>query len=213
MTSGMTPLTASASRHEEHPSQRALQVRCLVGAAMAPELAAIAQLRATVLQAWPDLHDGDAAGELSRLEACAASWRSLAVLVFDGDRMVGASLGLPLDDADGKTTETLRAAGGNPGVAFLLAGSVLLPAYRGRQLGHRFFDERETHARSLGGFEATVFPVVERSPDDPRRPPFGRSHESFWQRRGYVRRGAAAVGSAGGGPLHAAWVRPMERGF
>src|SRR5690606_40200105 len=69
----------------------------------------------------------------------------------------------------------------------LLAGSVLLPAYRGRQLGHRFFDERETHARSLGGFEATVFPVVERSPDDPRRPPFGRSHESFWQRRGYVR--------------------------
>lgn len=213
MTSGMTPLTASASRHAGHPSQRALQVRCLIGAAIAPELAAIARLRATVLQAWPDLHDGDAAGELTRLEACATSWRSLAVLVFDGDRMVGASLGLPLDDADGKTTEKLRVAAGNPGVAFLLAGSVLLPAYRGRRLGHRFFDERETHTRSLGGFEATVFPAVERNQDDPRRPPFGRSHESFWQRRGYARKGVAAVGSEDGGLLHAVWVRPLERGF
>lgn len=214
MTSGMTPLTASVSRHDEHPSKRVLAVRCLVGAAMAPELAGVARLRATVLQAWPDLHNGDAVGELARLEGCAASWRSLAVLVFDGDRLVGASLGLPLEDAGEEMCGAFGARGQDPGSAFLLAGSVLLPAYRGRRLGHRFFDERETHVRSLGGFEATVFSAVERNPDDPRRPPFGRSHEPFWRRRGYARKAVSAIGGEeDDSPLHAAWVRPLERGF
>ena len=31
-----------------------------------------------------------------------------------------------------------------------VAESVLLPAWRGRGMGHRFFDLREEHARSLG---------------------------------------------------------------
>ena len=71
--------------------------------------------------------------------------------------------------------------------------SVLLPAYRGRGLGHRFFDEREAHARSLGRFTATGFCAVDRNPDDPRRPEGHRGNEAFWTGRGYVRQPGLTV--------------------
>lgn len=217
MTSGMTPLTASSSHHDGHPSKRELDVRCLVGPAMTLELDAVAQLRGTVLQAWPDLHDGDVAVERSRVEDCAASWRGIAVLVFDDARLVGASLGLPLTDANDRLRDAFTAVGRDAGDVFLLAGSVLLPAYRGRRIGHRFFDEREAHARMLGGFESTIFATVERDADHPRRTPFARSHEAFWRRRRYARNEtlttAPTAGPGGGRPGQAVWMRALGRGF
>ena len=57
------------------------------------------------------------------------------------------------------------------GQVFYFGESVLLPAYRGQGLGHRFFDEREDYARRLGRFNTTAFCAVERAEDDPRRPP------------------------------------------
>lgn len=218
--SGMTPLTESRSRHDGHPSQRKLVVHCLTGSSVATVLDDVARLRATVLRAWPDLHDGDASAERTRLEPCALSWRSIAVLVMDGDQTVGAALGLPLEDDRGAIRQAFDSARREPGTAFVLAGSVLLPAYRGRQLGHRFFSERENHARSLGGFESTVFASIQRDDDDPRRPPFGRSNEAFWWRRGYTRNEASTLpppawpGSTGfPAARQVAWSRPLERGY
>ncbi len=217
---GMTPLTSSQSRHHEHPSKRSLEVRCVVGAAVVPELDGIAQLRATVLKAWPELHDGDAAEERSRLQCFDESWRSVAVLVLDAGQLVGASLGLPLEDTHGAMRKAFASVHRDASTTFLMAGCVLLPGYRGRGLGHRFFDERETHTRSIGTFEATAFATVERDPGDPRRPPFGRSNEPLWRRRGYLRDEAltAALSSStaenGDHPVgYAAWMRPLERAF
>lgn len=218
--SGMTPLTESRSRHDGHPSQRKLAVHCLTGSATATVLDDIARLRARVLKAWPDLHDGDVSAERARLEPCALSWRSIAVVVMDGDQTAGAALGFPLEDDHGAMRQAFELAGRDATTAFLLAGSVLLPAYRGRQLAHRFFSERENHARSLGGFESTVFASVERDDNDPRRPPFGRGNEAFWKRRGYMRNEALILpppaGPANAGfpaARQAAWTRPLERGY
>jgi GNAT superfamily N-acetyltransferase len=62
---------------------------------------------------------------------------------------------------------------------------VLLPEYRGRGLGVRFFEEREAHARRLGRFEKICFCAVERPADHPRRPAGYVPLDAFWQRRGY----------------------------
>ncbi|QOW18983.1 GNAT family N-acetyltransferase [Lysobacter ciconiae] len=215
----MNPLTEVQSRHESHPSQRSLTVSCRTGTEVAAVLDDVARLRANVLQAWPDLHDGDARAERARLEGWAKSWRGIAVLVMDQARLVGAALGLPLEDEEGVVRDAFDAAGRAIAPVFLLAGSVLLPGYRGRGLGHRFFSERENHAHSLGGFESTMFMAFERDQDDPRRPPFWRSNEAFWRRRGYSRNDALTLPLKAGPETAAfpparqvAWARPLERG-
>ncbi|MGV8941246.1 MAG: GNAT family N-acetyltransferase [Lysobacter sp.] len=109
--------------------------------------------------------------------------RSIAILASDGDKLVGASLGLPVADARESFRLAFAAAGREVDRAFQLGGSVVLPTYRGRGLAHRFFDERESHARALGGFELTTLQMVERAADDPRLPPFGRSFEPFLRKR------------------------------
>ena len=94
----------------------------------------------------------------------------------------------------------------------------LLPQYRGLGVGHRFFDAREAHARALGEFRWTGFCAVERAPGDPRRPPFHRGNEAFWNKRGYTHRpelvARLAWNEVGRGEREHAlsfWLRPLER--
>jgi GNAT superfamily N-acetyltransferase len=64
--------------------------------------------------------------------------------------------------------------------------SVLEPAYRGRGIGARFFEERERRARALG-FTVATFCAVDRPPDHPRRPPGYEPPGALWRRHGFVR--------------------------
>jgi GNAT superfamily N-acetyltransferase len=75
-----------------------------------------------------------------------------------------------------------------PERVFYLGESLLLPAYRGRGVGVRFFEERESHARFLGGFDWYAFCAVERPADHPCRPVGYVPLDAFWERRGYRRR-------------------------
>ena len=97
------------------------------------------------------------------------SWRSVVVLAFDGGRVVGASTGVPLTDEIAAFREPFRGGVIDANEVFYCGESILLPAYRGRGIGHRFFHEREAHARMLGGMHWTAFCVVDRAADDPRR--------------------------------------------
>jgi GNAT superfamily N-acetyltransferase len=65
------------------------------------------------------------------------------------------------------------------------AESVLLPEYRGKGIGHRFFDLREDHARALGRTHVAFCSVV-RPADHPLRPARYRTNDAFWQGRGYA---------------------------
>jgi GNAT superfamily N-acetyltransferase len=165
----------------------ALTVRRVCGPAIAPWLDDVARLRVAVFRDWPYLYEGDMAYERDYLLAYARSDDSVFVLAFDGDRVVGASTGLPLSDDTAEFRQPFLDAGRSVSEVFYFGESVLLPEYRGHGLGHRFFDEREAHARSLGRFSCTAFCAVDRDPSDPRRPPDHRGNEVFWSKRGYVR--------------------------
>ena len=163
------------------------EIRRLSGAGIAPWLDEVARLRIAVFREWPYLYDGDDAYEHEYLAAYLESPGSVLVLALDGDRVVGASTGLPLADDQEAFRKPFEQAGLPVGEVFYFGESVLLPEYRGRGIGHAFFDEREAHARELGGFRWTAFCAVDRAPDDPRRPQGYRPNDAFWHGRGYAR--------------------------
>ena len=164
-----------------------ITVRTVAGADARRHLDDVAALRIAVFREWPYLYAGDMGYERDYLAAYAASPRSVFVLACDGDRVVGASTGIPLRDDAAAFHEPFRARGLDAGAVFYFGESVLLPAFRGRGVGHAFFDAREAHARALGGFGWTAFAAVDRDPDDARRPPGSRGNDGFWTRRGYAR--------------------------
>lgn len=165
----------------------------VAGPDIGPWLDAVARLRIAVFRDWPYLYAGDFRYEQDYLRAYARSPDSVFVLALDGDHVVGASTGLPLADDTAEFRQPFLEAGRDVGEIFYFGESVLLPAYRGRGIGHRFFDAREAHARALGRFRFTAFCAVDRRADDPRRPEGHRGNEAFWTGRGYRRQPGLTV--------------------
>ncbi len=195
-----------------------VRVITCVGAAVTPHLDDLARLRTAVFRDWPYLYAGDLDYERRYLAAYANSPRSVFVLAPDGDAVVGASSGIPLAD-DGEAFQApFRARGMAVEEVFYFGESVLLRDYRGQGIGHRFFDEREAHARRLGGFACTAFCAVERDADDPRCPPGHRPNDAFWTQRGYRRQDDlfctlswAEIGTAAECVHHLRfWLRPLD---
>ena len=168
----------------ENPS---ITFQSLHGEAITPWLGDIARLRIAVFRDWPYLYEGDAGYEAEYLRTYTATPRSIVVLAMQGREVVGASTGLPMDEEGDAFRAPLEAAGIDTARVFYCGESVLLPACRGRGIGHAFFDAREAHARALGGFEQCAFAAVDRAGDDPRRPAGHRDNDAFWARRGYRR--------------------------
>lgn len=163
-------------------------VAALRGPELLPVLDDVARLRIRVFNDWPYLYQGSLDYEREYLAAYAATPDAVCVLARAGGEVVGASTGLPLLDDGPAFRQPFVAAGIDPAQVFYFGESVLLPEWRGRGVGHAFFDAREAHARSLGRFAMTAFCAVDRDSDDPRRPAGHRDYDVFWCRRGYARR-------------------------
>jgi GNAT superfamily N-acetyltransferase len=164
----------------------ALRVENLTGDAARAVAGDLARLRISVFRDFPYLYDGTLEYERSYLETYAKARDGVVVTAFDGDRVIGAATALPLSDEPDTITAPFRAAGLAVEDIFYFGESVLEPAYRGRGLGHAFFDGREAHARALG-YKTAAFCAVVRPEDHPRRPATYRPHDVFWTKRGYVR--------------------------
>jgi len=167
----------------------ALDVSVLTGrdpefAALVPDLA---RLRITVFREFPYLYEGSRAYEEKYLATYMNCPDSVAVVVRDGTRVVGASTGLPLVAETAEFRQPFRAQGYRPSEIFYCGESVLLAEYRGRGLYRAFFEGRERHARALGGFRFMALCAVVRGDDHPRRPPGYAPLDPVWQRFGYTR--------------------------
>jgi GNAT superfamily N-acetyltransferase len=160
-------------------------VRVLSGAALDAALDGVAALRITVFRDWPYLYDGTLEYERRYLQTYRNSPEAILVGAFAGERLVGASTGTPMEDHAEEFAAPLAAIGLPLETIFYCAESVLLPEWRGRGLGHRFFDLREAHARALGRSHV-VFCSVKRPEDHPARPASFRTNDAFWQGRGYA---------------------------
>lgn len=159
-----------------------LRVETLTGDALDAALGDLARLRIAVFREWPYLYEGSEAYEARYLRAYRDRPGAILVVARDGERIVGAATGMPLEDhADASGIEGLAVPHEE---VFYCAESVLLPAFRGRGAGHAFFDAREAHARALGR-TVSLFCAVERPEGHPARPEGYRPLDAFWRRRGY----------------------------
>ncbi|MFO1433697.1 MAG: GNAT family N-acetyltransferase [Candidatus Competibacteraceae bacterium] len=166
---------------------QSLRIERLSGKAIEPFLPELARLRITVFREFPYLYDGSQDYEEKYLATYVDVPDSVMVLVWDGATVVGASSGLPMAVETPETLQPFPAHGYDPEPIFYYGESVLLPAYRGRGLGKRFFEEREAHARALQRFDLLCFCAVERPSNHPRRPADYVPLDAFWNRRGFIK--------------------------
>lgn len=160
-------------------------VRALTGGELEAALDGVAALRIAVFRDWPYLYDGTLDYERAYLQSYRDNPGALLVAAFAEGRLVGASTATPMEDHATEFAAPLRRIGLPVETIYYGAESVLLPAYRGRGLGHRFFDLREAHARALGRSHV-AFCSVRRPADHPLRPAQERTNDAFWRGRGYA---------------------------
>lgn len=161
-----------------------IRVAALTGADLEAALDDVARLRIAVFRDWPYLYDGDLDYERGYLSVYRDNPRAVVVGAFDGDRLIGAATGMPMQDHADDFAAAFEGTGQDLSRIFYCAESVLLPRYRGQGIGHAFFDLREAHARGLG-LEKCAFCAVIRPEDHPQRPADHAPLDPFWRKRGY----------------------------
>lgn len=161
-----------------------LDLRVMRGDEVSVHLDDLARLRIEVFREWPYLYDGDMAYERRYMARYRDAPDAVLVGAFDGDRLVGASTGTPMEDQTDDFAKSFASTHYDLGTVFYFAESVLSAPYRGLGTGHAFFDAREAHARALGRKFCTFCSVI-RPDDHPLRPDDARSHDGFWRARGY----------------------------
>jgi GNAT superfamily N-acetyltransferase len=164
-----------------------VRVEPLSGEALARGLPAVARLRISVFRSWPYLYDGTLEHEQIYLAKLAAAPGAVIVAASDGDEIIGCATAAPLAEVEGAFSAPLTAKGYDTAKLLYCGESVLLPAYRGRGLGNAFFDQREAHARKLGGLTHSTFCAVVRPEGHPLRPADYVPLDAFWARRGYAK--------------------------
>jgi len=162
-----------------------IRVEPLTGRSLTAALDELARLRIRVFRDWPYLYDGDLDYERRYLATYRESHGAILVGAFDGERLIGAATGTPMEDHAEAFGAALAGTGLPLETIFYCAESVLLPVHRGHGVGHAFFEHREAHARALGRSH-TAFCSVIRPADHPARPEIYRPLDGFWRKRGYA---------------------------
>lgn len=165
----------------------AVRIQRFSGAELGTYLDAVARLRIAVFRDFPYLYDGTMDYERKYLRTYLECPQAVVVAAFDGAEVVGCSTAIPMAFEEAAFQQPFIAQGYDPARVFYCAESVLRPEYRGQGLGVRFFEEREAHARELGGFDWFAFCAVVRPADHPLRPTDYVPLDGFWRKRGYAK--------------------------
>ncbi|NVJ96092.1 MAG: GNAT family N-acetyltransferase [Marivivens sp.] len=169
-----------------------LTYQVLDGDAVAAALDDLARLRIDVFADWPYLYAGSLDYERDYVATYRDAQNAILVAAKDGDRIVGAATGTPMEDHASDFAAPFAETGIPLTDIFYCAESVLLPDYRGQGAGHVFFDMREAKAKALGR-RYVAFCSVMRPEDHPARPADYRPLDGFWRKRGYEKLGGVVA--------------------
>ena len=162
-----------------------LELKQVTGLNIKKYLDQIGELRIQIFREFPYLYDGNKEYEKEYLQKYLETDDSLALLLFDGNNLVGCSTGIPLEDESSAFRDPFLKAGIDPQKVFYCGESVLRKEYRGLGIYKHFFTEREKHARKLGRFDLITFCAVVRPNDHPLKPENYEPLDPVWKKYGY----------------------------
>lgn len=163
----------------------ALRTVHLVGKEIQQILPELGALRIQVFRDFPYLYEGNLAYEENYLQIYTSSEESIVVGIYDDNRLIGATSGIPLMQETTEIQKAFISTNISVETVFYFGESIILPAYRGKGLGHLFFDKREQHALKLG-YTTTAFCSVIRPEKHPLKPVNYRDNSVFWSKRNYL---------------------------
>jgi GNAT superfamily N-acetyltransferase len=166
-----------------------IHIRSFTGSGLKPYLHSMAKLRMDVLKEFPYLKEPDLFQELTYLKKIVTCKEAIGVLIFDNTTLVGLSLGYPLVIDELEVKRPFLEKQLDLTTYFVFSDSLLLKQYRGRGIGHHFFDTRENHVHHYKLYTHICFYVPARG-DEKREDLSSRdtiSLNDFWRKRGFTR--------------------------
>lgn len=161
-----------------------LKVKRFKGQDLLPYIPDLAKLRIQIFHDYPYLYNGDMEYETKYLNTYVKCPESIAVIAFNKDSVVGVSTAIPLEFELNEFQQPFVKHNLNLNKIFYLGESVLLPAFRGKNIYRQFFLEREAAAKEYGS-KMTAFCAVSRQENDPRKPEGYMPLNTVWKRYGY----------------------------
>ncbi|MBI2743418.1 MAG: GNAT family N-acetyltransferase [Chlamydiales bacterium] len=167
--------------------QSTIKICKFTGSAIKTYLPGIARLRVEIFRDYPYLYEDDIHSETEYLRKYSNCKEAMVVIVFDGSEIVGASTGIPLEEESDEVKKVFTDRKIDPSPYYYFSESMLLKKYRGRGIGHHFFDVREAHVKSLQKYKQICFCTVLRPEQDTLKPDDYIPLDDFWKKRGYVK--------------------------
>ena len=163
-----------------------IHVRSFSGSGIRPYVHSIAKLRCEILKDYPYFEDLNPHTEADILRKLSLSPEAIGVLIFENTTLVGVSFGYPLVLEEIELHTPFKEKGWDIDSCYFFGESTLLKPYRGRGIGHHFFDARELFVSQFPSFKRICFCAptsidsIEERPSD-----FVPMHD-FWRKRGYI---------------------------
>lgn len=145
----------------------------------------LAQLRIKVFKHYPYLYDGSLEYEREYLQSYFNCRHSRIILCFDGEKVVGASTVIPLENETENIKKPFIEKGLTISDYVYFGESVLEPQYRGQGIGKKFFELRKNWSYQLQDASWAVFCAVIRSEEKHPQPTNYSPLNSFWIKQGF----------------------------
>jgi hypothetical protein len=165
-----------------------IKIRTFRGAGIKTYIPSIVKVRSEVLKEYPYMREGHVDEDTKYFKHLSQSKDSIAVIVFDGPKIIGVTTGMPLEEQVPFLQKPFLEKKLKLSEIYHFGICALLKPYRGRGIAHHFFDRREEHVKQLKRFKKICLSSVVRPKNHPQKPKDYNSLDTFWKKRGYVER-------------------------
>jgi hypothetical protein len=165
-----------------------IKIRTLRGVGIKTYIPSIVKVRNEVLKEYPYLRAGHVEEDTQYFRNLSRCKDAIAVLVFDGPKIIGVTTGVPLEEQIQVLQKPFIEKKLKLSDYYYFGVCTLLKPYRGRGIAHHFFDHREAHVKHLKRFSKICLSNVVRPKNHPKKTKDYISLDSFWKKRGYVER-------------------------